>query len=96
MVWETVITDWDGDSEMDQTSLLAAARGLKRNYGGFTIQNFNSNEPFCLNYHPEYLEKINLAFCSSKQLKELCEPQNQAVDSAKVICGISNSAPAAH
>lgn len=32
VVWESVIKDWDGDSDLTQENLLVAARGLKRNY----------------------------------------------------------------
>jgi uncharacterized protein YjbI with pentapeptide repeats len=69
VIWETVVRDWDGDSQMDQESLLAAARGLKISYAIFAGEQNGKNSDA---YHPEYLLKINQAFCASKRLQELC------------------------
>lgn len=69
VVWSKLIPMWDRDPRWQKEVLLAAASGLKKRYAGFFA---NENRPE-QNQHPEYLDKINAAFCNSKRLQSLCE-----------------------
>lgn len=71
VVWKEVIPGLDGDSLLDQESVLYAAQGLRKNYE----ESFGDNKE-ADHYHPEYLVKINQTFCSKeiKRLQSLCKP----------------------
>lgn len=76
VVWLKMIPEWD-----ISYNIHSAAYGLKNNYTKFADK--KNCDKFDGTYHPEYLEKINQAFCTSKRLTELCELQFQAPASAQ-------------
>jgi hypothetical protein len=79
-----------------QENVLAIARGLRSNYAKLTDKYNPEFMPDPHSNQPEYLVKINQAFCASKRLKALCEPQQQAAAPAKAAHWISSGFSVAH
>ncbi len=70
VLWRKVIPQWDRDPHWKLDTLLVAAGGIKKRYSGFFANEKRPEQ----NQHPDYVEKLNQAFCRSKRLQSLCEP----------------------
>ncbi|HXU93670.1 MAG TPA: pentapeptide repeat-containing protein [Gallionella sp.] len=71
--WKELLPAWDKNLKMKPDPLLAAARGLRRNYAVAFNSKYQEGRP--VPFHPEYFHEINKAFCASQRMKELCQPE---------------------
>ena len=65
-VWNELVPSWDRSIELYPEAKIAAAKGLKKNYESrFGLKGMSKN--------PEYIHKLNQAFCASKNFKSFGE-----------------------